>query len=197
MSSRTYAPHNSYSYGGYYGTPRTSRPSITQRNSQAHPASDKQIEYLKSLLDSRDLSGTMLNTPQAVEALLTNTTSTAASAAIDVLKPLPYKPRPAVPGSREVTEGMWVYGPEHDVAKVQKAVHGSGNLYAKHLDPQTGTFEYVPGLVRLLTTQGEPMTLEMAREFGHLYGMCCVCGATLTDEKSIEAGIGPVCATKF
>jgi hypothetical protein len=41
------------------------------------------------------------------------------------------------------------------------------------------------------------MTLEDAKEFGRLYGMCCQCGATLTDEKSIEAGIGPVCAGKF
>lgn len=34
-------------------------------------------------------------------------------------------------------------------------------------------------------------------ECGHQTGICCVCGRTLTDPKSIEAGIGPICASKF
>jgi len=29
------------------------------------------------------------------------------------------------------------------------------------------------------------------------FGICCCCGATLTDPKSIEAGIGPICASKW
>lgn len=29
-----------------------------------------------------------------------------------------------------------------------------------------------------------------------LYGVCCRCGRTLTDENSISEGIGPICATK-
>ena len=41
------------------------------------------------------------------------------------------------------------------------------------------------------------MSLADAKKFGALYGTCCVCGRTLTDEVSIEAGIGPVCAQKF
>jgi hypothetical protein len=41
------------------------------------------------------------------------------------------------------------------------------------------------------------MTLDQAKAFGALYGACCNCGKTLTDERSIEAGIGPVCARKF
>lgn len=80
------------------------------------------------------------------------------------------------------------------VHKVQKAVHGSGNLYAKVL--QDGAFVYAPGAIRSLLPEHK-MTLEQAKEYGHLYGVCCNCGATLTDEKSIEAGIGPVCAKKF
>lgn len=80
------------------------------------------------------------------------------------------------------------------VHKVQKAVHGSGNLYAKVL--QDGAFVYAPGAIRSLLPEHR-MTLEQAKEYGQLYGVCCNCGATLTDEKSIEAGIGPVCARKF
>jgi hypothetical protein len=37
---------------------------------------------------------------------------------------------------------------------------------------------------------------EQAKEFGMLYGMCCRCGRELTDEFSIEHGIGPVCAKR-
>jgi len=29
------------------------------------------------------------------------------------------------------------------------------------------------------------------------FGICCCCGATLTDPNSIEAGIGPICAGKW
>jgi hypothetical protein len=41
------------------------------------------------------------------------------------------------------------------------------------------------------------MSLEDGKKYGKLYGVCCVCGRVLTDENSIQAGIGPVCANKF
>jgi hypothetical protein len=79
-------------------------------------------------------------------------------------------------------------------------VHGSGHLYCKRLVPGDGygskaTFVYAPGMMPLLSAKTK-MTLEEAKAFGALYGTCCVCGRTLTDEKSIAAGIGPVCAGK-
>lgn len=87
-----------------------------------------------------------------------------------------------------------------EIYKVQVAVHGSGNEYAKLLvlqgDGDKGKFEYAPGAIRKLSPQTK-MTLEEAKEFGRLYGVCCQCGATLTDENSIAEGIGPVCAGKF
>jgi hypothetical protein len=45
------------------------------------------------------------------------------------------------------------------------------------------------GAIRLLTFD------EMV-EIGRKTGLCCICGRALDDEKSIEAGIGPVCAKK-
>jgi hypothetical protein len=79
------------------------------------------------------------------------------------------------------------------VFKVQRAVHGSGSLYAKVLDVSTERFEYAPGAIRRLTL-ADKMTRQQAEEFGKLYGICCVCSRTLTNEDSIERGIGPVCA---
>lgn len=95
-----------------------------------------------------------------------------------------------------------------EIYKVQKAVHGSGNLYAKKLvtdsewtfqrgtTKKAGSFEYAPGMINKLSVDTR-MSLDEAKEFGRLYGFCCVCAATLTDERSIEAGIGPVCAGRF
>ena len=42
----------------------------------------------------------------------------------------------------------------------------------------------------------DKLTLEQAREFGALYGTCCVCGRTLTNELSIHLGIGPKCGDR-
>lgn len=111
-----------------------------------------------------------------------------------------------VPAQRTKTpaaEGM--YRKAGSIYKVQKAVHGSGRNYAKRLvetgvkDPKTGKnkwrFEYAQGFVYELRPE-HALTIEQAKEFGALYGTCCVCGRTLTREESIEAGIGPVCAAK-
>lgn len=38
---------------------------------------------------------------------------------------------------------------------------------------------------------------EMAIAYGKATGMCSICGLKLTNPESIEAGIGPICASKF
>jgi len=97
----------------------------------------------------------------------------------------------AAPAKAEVPEGMhYVQG---TVWKVQRSQHG--RLYAKEL--VDGTFEYRGARPLASLSDATMMTLEDAQEFGKLYGVCCRCGATLTDEDSIAAGIGPICATYF
>ena len=59
-----------------------------------------------------------------------------------------------------------------------------------------GTWEYVPGMYQALR-KGDALTQEEAKKWGALYGICCRCGRLLTNEDSIEAGIGPICASKF
>lgn len=94
------------------------------------------------------------------------------------------------------TEGM--YKKDGQIYKVQIAVHGSGRPYAKKLVEVDGEWEFTraPGMVNRLTS-ADKMTLEEAKEFGKLYGTCCVCGRTLTKEESIAEGIGPVCSGKM
>lgn len=105
-------------------------------------------------------------------------------------------------GVPRITEdGM--YRLDDTTYKVQEARNGSGRLYAKRLvmvplgdGKFKGTFEYAPGMVNKLTDANR-MSLDEAKAFGHLYGTCCMCGRTLTDENSISMGIGPICAGKF
>jgi hypothetical protein len=96
-------------------------------------------------------------------------------------------------------EGMHKFGGV--IFKVQRAVHGSGRPYAQALVEAPGsdsgwTFEYVPGAIKNLSSATK-LSLAEAKAFGALYGTCCACGRTLTNEDSIAAGIGPVCADKF
>ncbi len=177
--------------------------------------SPKQEGFLRSLLAERNPEA---NADEVIAALNTLPNPVAgASAMIDALKKLP-KQAPKV-HSEEVGDGFWyMHGDPGTVVKVQRAVHGSGNLYAKRLEIQEdhtsftmqhgsskqhpGVFEYWQGgynqLVKAVANgTAERLTPEKASELGHLYGMCCCCGATLTDEISIAAGIGPVCAKKL
>lgn len=75
----------------------------------------------------------------------------------------------------------------------------SGNLYAMRFDPTGETkadrFVYERGAIKVLTAD-DRMTLDDVVAMGVQFGQCCVCGAELTDEKSVQRGIGPTCAKK-
>lgn len=119
------------------------------------------------------------------------------------------------------SDGMYRNPQTGEIWKVQVAVHGSGKLYAKQMvgwartdldaaegervtsfqlegkqTPMDIEFQFVKGAIYKIDASWK-MTLDQAKAFGALYGTCCVCGRTLTDEKSIAAGIGPICAGKM
>lgn len=147
-------------------------------------------------LGEATLTDTQGNVYHFVEVEKGTTSLRKASAFIDALKSLPRPPKPDVapePAKFDIEDG--IYFRDGVVYKVVKAVHGTGRSYAKALDPESGRFEYAAGAIRTLTAS-HLMTREQASEFGHLYGICCRCGATLTDETSIELGIGPVCGNR-
>lgn len=106
-------------------------------------------------------------------------------------------PAPAKAERVELDDGMYMV--DGTFYKVQHAVHGSGNQYAKQAfitDLGDGefsvSFEYARGAIAKIRPEHK-LTYEQAKEFGALYGTCCRCGKTLTDELSIALGIGPVC----
>ncbi len=75
----------------------------------------------------------------------------------------------------------------------------AGRPYALELvgvkgeDSDPWNYDSARGMVKKLSAY-DMMTLEQAKEYGCLHGVCCVCGARLTNPVSIEAGIGPICA---
>lgn len=170
---------------------RTAQP---QRYNQGPKATDKQLAFIRDL-------AVQANATDKVEARLAQgITKGAASNLIDELKidaAAQRKAQRSQPQDDTQLEGM--HKVDGVIYKVQRAVHGSNNLYAKRLEVHghgDASFEYAPGAIRRLSAATK-LSLEEAKAFGALYGTCCVCGRTLTNESSIAAGIGPVCAGKF
>ena len=97
----------------------------------------------------------------------------------------------AMPKVGALPEGIYLI--DGIVYKVQ--VSGAGRSYAKVLR-EKGGFEYDNTAIKNLSI-GDKITLEQAKAYGVQFGICVVCGATLTDAKSVAAGIGPVCGKRI
>lgn len=158
-------------------------------------ATDKQVSLIKRLVGERDLGG------QAIEDLVTgrleDLAPKQASAVIDRLFQMPKKV--ATAKAPEFVHASGIYQVGTEIFKVYWN-QGKTHMLAKRLvvtGPGEATFEYAGAAGRFVPAEVAPMTLEQAKAFGAIYGVCCNCGATLTDETSIEAGIGPVCAKRF
>ena len=106
--------------------------------------------------------------------------------------------------NQDVPEG--VHYADGKVYKVQKA-RTSGRKYAKmlvhpllttpHEPPENISWEYVGMPSKVGLSPNTLMTKEDAALYGKMYGVCANCGALLTNEDSIERGIGPICAERF
>ncbi len=141
------------------------------------PASDKQVAFLHTLISERVFEGAVDFAPL---------TSAEASSLITELLNSPRKS-----GAERVSDEGMYRNAEGDIFRVQRSKE-SGNLYAKRLDIIDGGFVYEAGAIRNLKPS-DRMTLDEAKAFGVEYGICCVCGAFLTNEVSVAEGIGPVC----
>src|SRR6478609_6593216 len=138
---------------------------------------DKQEQIIR---DCRDGKGTPL-------------TSKAASDMIEALRAAPYRQRAGNPAheARVVEDGF--YEARGRIYKLLTSM--AGRRYAKVLNDR-GKFEYIEGGSHEVFMHGSKLSLERAKELGKLHGRCIICGAELTADESIKAGIGPVCAKK-
>jgi hypothetical protein len=83
----------------------------------------------------------------------------------------------------------WIMLNDLCVGKIENA---AVTLFTKRLTGERGA-DWVITMLR----EFDADPLAAAVKYGKLSGRCCSCGRDLTDPASIEAGIGPVCATKF
>lgn len=154
-------------------------------------ATEKQNDFISRLMGERDYH--TLNVGNILQAQERGLTKTEASTLITLLMGCPKRSQGTV---KAVEEGFYIL--DDMVYRVQKA-KSSGNLYAKILKPVvfgTAHWEYAPGMMRKLG-DAQKLTVEVAASMGHHYGVCMICGRTLTAEESVQAGIGPICAGKI
>ena len=161
----------------------------TGRKARDDQATEKQVRFILSLAAERGM-----------EVDTVTLTKREASKLIDKLMALPRParkaPAPQVnPHTAPPAEGMHrtTDGTIYRVVTSQQ-----GRLYAKLLvvTESGARFDYAAGAISKLNADTQ-MTLEEAKAFGVETGTCCVCARELTNPKSVEAGIGPVCAGRF
>ncbi len=177
------------------------------------PATRPQIDYVKDLLDQKELP-LENSTLDELKAKAETLSKAGASKWIETLKTLPRKhsAMQTKGGSTstiksDVPEGRYaVTGDDGstDFYKVDRPTEGrwAGYIFVKlglggpHGDPR---WERIPlrnvqTILNKIAADGpKKAMLRYGRELGH----CGHCGRTLTNPESIERGIGPVCAGKM
>lgn len=115
---------------------------------------------------------------------------------------------PKINLSYRVNETQTVYSIRLSMAGERARVPGSinvvnadtGEWYGRIL--QSGKFEKsprctVPSRIDMLLKTFAQMPVQTAKAHAELTGNCCFCKQTLTDERSVQAGYGPVCADNY
>ncbi len=159
-------------------------------------ASNAQLSYLRSLLITRVEDET--ESKRFVEWLDNNSHRVDKVTASAKIRKYAVMPEVRKVGSFDTANDIEIgmYTVDGVIYKVQRAVHGSGNLYAKRWDAETESFDIERGAIRKIYAEHR-MSADEAGAFGLIIGACAHCGKTLTDEESIARGLGPICAGKY
>lgn len=155
----------------------------------AKPASAKQVGFINSLVEQRELSEDVW--AAVVEVQSGEMTTRQASALIDVLMAQPYKGRPAV---EEEADEPGIYEIDGVVFQV-KWNRAKTNLYVMKL--VDGVYEYAGAVYKNKITKSSRITVERAIELSGLIGQCIRCSRTLTREKSVRQGMGDWCLARI
>lgn len=174
-----------------YGQPFTRPAYNAPRTRSNYRVSAAQVNFLTSLCEKHTV-------PAWVSALASTVTEgdlkgLEVSQAIDAAKSAPWTPREVI-GTPKAPADKGYYKYDGAIYTVVASKRDPSKSYAKILvhEGNRGHWDYVKGMVMKLNASNR-ITVQEAKEFGHLHGFCMVCGKTLTDPKSVEQGIGPVC----
>ena len=160
----------------------------------ANRASDKQISFIEKMIGSCDRTDERTNATCKTFEMLIETkqmNKAAASGAIDILKGLPKAMTATVEQSGGPSgEGFFVKGDDIWKVKATKV----GKLWAHRKVASGWEFDRAASFS---LTDSDRITVEQAAAFGHRTGNCLICSRELTEQSSVERGIGPVCITKI
>lgn len=187
-----------------------------------YPATAPQLKFIATLSDQREVPVAGKDEDEAFliarhEDCFSgkDVTKQEASRVIDWLKTLPKTnaapaaPAPVpVPAATLVGAGIYL-APNGDIIKV-KQTKDKQRVYAQVMVAKSGgarinlhdevipnfDFVYTPGLIQHITPSMK-LTLEEAQAFYTRTGRCMNCKKELKVAKSIEKGLGPVCAKMF
>jgi hypothetical protein len=175
------------------------------KNYHEDPATEKQAAYLVALAAKK----TPHVSADAIRTWCGTISKAQASEKINELKAMPTPVGVEATAAKilrdvnkpEPVDGIYYVEGTNEIFKVYCMVHGSGRQGVKRLEHNleagTGKFAYMGLAAKHLPSNAVLMPLAEAMAFGKMYGFCVRCGRTLTDEGSIAAGIGPVCAGKW
>lgn len=183
--------------------------------STTYPATPRQIEYVKDLIDGSSMDDEAKADAHAwVDG--GNLTKRNASEAIERLKTKQVRHSsgrvsgPATRTDYEPESGMYrlpngdvvrVYFGQQSGKQLAKKLVDTGVPYPKDEEGKAaeGTiheWEYLGKAGRFVSPETPKLSLEEAKEYGRMSGTCCRCGRRLDVPESVEAGIGPVCGGK-
>ncbi len=186
---------------------------IAQATSFKIEASEKQLAFIDSLLDGRVMTDDERNTYRALRnAEYCDFTKKVASGMIESLLKMEQKPKasrtndnplPDVPAGRYAVkdnDDNWSFykvdrpdkGRWEGYTFVKRLVASGG--FGDDLSEQRLTFEVTRTILAKIVDAGIETAMTA---YGRELGVCGHCGRALTDEVSIERGIGPVCASKM
>lgn len=160
----------------------------------SQPASEKQINYIHSLIEKKfDAEGktkiylTMKHKPLS---------KVGAHKTIEKLVKMPDLDD-LIPKMGDMNDGVYLVGDR--VFKVYHTAPRFGSkLRIKQYDPRIKKFYKVGVLMaKQVREEAVPMTIEQMREFGKDQKICLVCSARLTDPESQAYGIGPTCRKRL
>lgn len=161
-------------------------------------ATSKQIGFIESLMTQ-----VVLEPSQQLEAqrqLAAGLSKDQASAWIERLLALK-KTKPASTtryGScYQPDSGMYQLGEE--IVRVYLGQQSGKQLAKRLVADHNGehSWEYMGQAGRFVKPDTPRLSLEEAKAFGRMTGTCCVCARRLDVPESVEAGIGPVCASRM
>lgn len=176
-----------------------------------NPATERQIDYVRSLVARRDTSTVVEMVTNLEDLILSDRlTHRDVNHAIPMLKLLPLKTdirqRDQTVGTRivlagtKIPDGYYAIGPVGDTRfyHVSKPTTGKWSGYI-FLNIQAGDdlhpVKNHTERLRVLEVIAEDVRAAAIR-YGMELGRCSQCNRTLTNPDSITAGIGPICAGK-